>query len=54
MMIRLIAFLWTGCWHKWEILATGNVYERGNTDMPYATRIHLQCQRCGDVKGRQI
>lgn len=53
-MIRLISFLITGCWHQWKIIDTISVFERGYNDREIATRFVLQCTKCGDVKKREI
>lgn len=57
-MLRLLAFLWSGCWHKWEILKESDVYEKGRTGqlnaLPFARDYYLHCERCGDVKSRRL
>jgi len=50
-MLKLLAFLWSGCWHKWSILKTGPVTVEGVKAGSY---YELQCQRCGDVKCRSM
>lgn len=52
-MLRLLAFLWTGCFHKWETTRKIEVYEHGES-MPYASKYHLRCQRCGTVKCKRL
>lgn len=54
-MLKLLAFLWTGCWHKWKILHERHVYEAGKSksnSYPVYTRYELQCERCGTIKGK--
>ena len=57
-MIRLLSFLFTGCWHKWEIIETYNVMTRsvlsGANLGQCGTRYILQCGKCGNVKGKEI
>lgn len=54
-MIRLFSFLWTGCWHKWKVLQRISVFASTvdyTNRLPSKFRYELQCERCGDVKGR--
>ena len=51
-MIKLFSFILTGCWHKWKIIETVNVFDRGHNERPIGTKYILQCERCGDVKSR--
>ena len=50
-MIKLLAFLWCGCWHKWAILKNGPIVCGGQHIGNY---YELQCERCGDVKSRNL
>lgn len=52
-MLRLIAFLWTGCWHKWTIHETWRVFTRGH-ERPTAQTYVLRCDRCGQIKDKQV
>lgn len=55
-MLRLLAFLWSGCWHKW--VANGgrtDVYETLDArdpcpDMPAYTKYRYRCSRCGLIR----
>lgn len=51
-MIRLITFLLSGCWHRWEIIAQGPAIRRNDVGDVTAsgTFYTLQCQRCGALK----
>ena len=43
-MIKLLQFLWSGCWHKWEIKAEHSLSDdSGNR----GTRINCRCEKCG-------
>lgn len=55
-MVALLKWLigWPWCAHKWEILERINVYDGGKASRPYATRFVLQCEKCGDLKKREI
>lgn len=49
-MIRLIRFLFSGCFHKWEIHAKG-VYKYnmvGNRGV--GTYYTMRCSKCGEMK----
>ena len=52
-MIRLIAFLFTGCWHKWVLKETITIREKG-LDHPYGYTYVLQCEHCGNIKGKTV
>lgn len=51
-MLKLLAFLWSGCWHNWA--ATGETHDyfddaRG-TDLPVYRKRLYRCERCGIMK----
>lgn len=54
-MIKLFEFLIYGCWHRWKIVKTIDLY---NTDIsstvPIGTRILLNCERCGQYKKQDL
>lgn len=55
--MRLLAFLWSGCWHEWEIIGKVDLFGDGfgnMTDLPTSRRYELQCKKCGDVKARKL
>ena len=54
-MLRLFAFLLTGCWHKWGI------HREGRLDLMDGDRVvvdrhyyDLRCERCGAMKGKAL
>lgn len=57
-MLRLLAFLWSGCWHKWETIQRVNIYSAENVGqhrrLPTGFRYELRCQNCGIVKGKSV
>ena len=57
-MIKLLEFLFTGCWHKWETIKEqqmglrGKVF-RGNREYDthhVYTEYTLRCKNCGEIK----
>ena len=43
-MIKLLQFLWSGCWHKWETKKQVNLRtDYGST----GTRNLCRCEKCG-------
>lgn len=46
-MIRLISFLFTGCWHKWAVFRTGPVRPQGDW-------FYLRCEKCGNLKSKWL
>ena len=55
-MMKLLAFLWSGCWHRWKIIGRSNVFEhgRGPKDaLPVNIDFTLQCERCGTVRRKR-
>ena len=57
-MIRLLSFLFTGCWHQWKIIEVNNIMTRsvltGANLSQSGTQYILQCEKCGNVKGKEI
>lgn len=51
-MIKLLSFIFTGCGHKWKIIDTIKVFERGHNERPIGTKYILQCEHCGNVKSK--
>jgi hypothetical protein len=53
-MLKLLAFLWSGCWHKWEY--TGGqtkVYEGyggRSPEYPAYTKYRYRCEKCGLIR----
>ena len=49
-MLKLIAFLFTGCWHRWETISTHVLtYENAR-----GSRFVLRCTRCGRHKKQDL
>jgi len=62
-MIRLLQFLWSGCFHEWETIkersmtSTHNLtYASGKelTDEKNYTEYTLRCKKCGEIKSVEI
>lgn len=49
-MIKLIGFLFGGCWHKWEIIDEQTVDYKHDFASGTATRYIMQCEHCGNIK----
>ena len=54
-MIRLVSFLFSGCWHHWEIIDKSLV-EVGDDSCVVQTydRYILQCKHCGTIKMKNM
>lgn len=53
-MKRLIEFLLSGCFHKWEILAKTQFSWKNDWSEGQGTRYTLRCEKCGEIKKRGI
>ena len=54
-MSRIFAFLLTGCWHSWEIIATcPHRTFREHKLIELCTRYTLQCKHCGTIKKKDV
>jgi hypothetical protein len=51
-MIRLISFLFTGCFHKWKVIDKAMVNYDNEWSSGTAPRYTLQCEHCGCVKSK--
>jgi len=49
-MKRIIAFLLSGCWHKWTIIDKRRLDYRTDFSSGSCDRYTLQCDRCGNLK----
>ena len=50
-MIRLLQFLWSGCWHEWEVIQTVKLnWSDDFGGEGTCTRYNLQCKKCGNIK----
>ena len=46
-MLKLLAFLWSGCWHKWKKIASGPLEtDYGSRGQRYIT----ECEKCGAIR----
>lgn len=51
-MIKLLQFLFHGCWHKWKIIDKHTVDYKGDFSAWTADRYILQCEHCGKIKAK--
>lgn len=51
-MIKLIGFLFSGCWHKWKIINQETVNYSSEFSKGTAVRYTLQCEHCGAIKAK--
>ena len=60
-MKRLFEFLFTGCWHHWEVFEKKQIFDTGTKvkygveqgdelPLPFATKYILRCKHCGEMK----
>lgn len=57
-MKKLLEFLFSGCWHVWEIKIKTTVYGSKDLDenirsgkaVPIGNKYTLQCKKCGEMK----
>ena len=49
-MIKLIGFLFSGCWHKWKIINKVVINYDHEWSSGTAPRYTLQCEHCGNIK----
>lgn len=49
-MIRLIGFLFSGCWHKWKTVDKAMINYDNEWSSGTAPRYTLQCEHCGNIK----
>ena len=50
-MFKLIAFLFTGCWHKWEFLSLNRLSGDGGA---VGQRVISKCSRCGKYRKQDL
>jgi hypothetical protein len=54
-MLRLIQYLWSGCWHHWQIIKTIKTTHTEEGRYSHMTEdFILQCSGCGNVKRRNL
>lgn len=49
-MLRLIAFLFTGCFHEWKQIDSGIIFEQTSHRMPIGNWYDCKCSKCGSIK----
>lgn len=52
-MMRLLSFLWSGCWHVWRTVGSGPYSKNGESVFVKGTYFVLRCEKCGEVKWRK-
>lgn len=54
-MIKLISFLFTGCWHRWNVIDQISVYKNNHDENIRASYVIyvLKCNSCGDLKQKK-
>jgi hypothetical protein len=53
-MKRIIGFLLSGCFHKWETIDKGSFIWKNDYSEISGTRYTLRCEKCGEIKKRDI
>lgn len=51
-MLKLLGFLITGCWHKWETVEQRDL--TSSLGSAKGQRIYLKCQHCGIWKKQDL
>lgn len=49
-MIKLLQFLLSGCWHKWEVTKYVDVYSDFDSSYPLYGKYYIQCTKCSKMK----
>ena len=50
-MKRLLSFLWSGCWHEWEVIKETRLeWSDDFGGHGTCTRFIMQCKKCGTLK----
>jgi hypothetical protein len=50
-MLKLLEFLWHGCWHDWQQTGRGNIAHEGTVVGTYYV---YRCAKCGRVKDLNV
>lgn len=54
-MRALLSFLWAGCWHRWSIYEEGPFrWTMEGKTARTGKWYHLRCDKCGNMKGKNI
>ena len=62
MMLKLLEFLWSGCFHNWETIKEQDMFVSGcefRNGKEYETRhtyteYVLRCKNCGEIKSVKV
>jgi hypothetical protein len=50
LMIKLLQFLWSGCFHHWETIAVTELKYSGDFSSGTCDKYTLRCTKCGAMK----
>jgi hypothetical protein len=53
-MIRLLQYILSGCFHKWETIDKGPFTWKNDWSEGSGTRYALRCEKCGEIKKKDI
>lgn len=62
-MIKLLEFLWSGCFHNWETIKEKKMVKTSNMSYQYGgktsntkeyTEYTLRCKNCGHIKSVDV
>lgn len=51
-MIKILEFLWSGCWHYWEHQFKITMVDKGDETVGY--RMAYKCKKCQQYKTRRL
>jgi len=49
-MIKLLRFLWSGCFHDWEIIKVAEYRDYAAMFRGHCEKFTLRCTKCGAMK----
>lgn len=50
-MIKIIQFLWSGCWHDWQFLSVNRLAGDGGA---VGQRVTSKCTKCGKHRKQDL
>lgn len=50
-MLKIISYLWSGCWHEWEDESSENFYFYGSYD---GVKYTQKCKKCGARRTQHV
>lgn len=53
-MIRLLQYILSGCWHKWETIDVSPFTWNSDISSGRGTRYTLRCEKCGKITKKDI